>query len=39
MVQDVLHTSSGLVLILLIVSLMVAGVMKGIIGVGMPIVA
>jgi uncharacterized membrane protein YfcA len=39
MVLDVLHTSSGLVLILLTVSLMVAGVMKGIIGVGMPIVA
>jgi uncharacterized membrane protein YfcA len=39
MVWDILHASSGLILTLLTVFLVVAGLMKGIIGVGMPIVA
>lgn len=39
MVWDVLHSSSGLVLTLLTIFLVVAGLMKGVIGVGMPIVA
>jgi uncharacterized protein len=39
MLWDVLNSSSGLILIVLTFSLVVAGLMKGIIGVGMPIVA
>jgi uncharacterized protein len=39
MVWDILHASSGLILALLTVFPVVAGLMKGIIGVGMPIVA
>jgi hypothetical protein len=39
MVWDVLQSSSGLILTLLTVFLLVAGLMKGVIGVGMPIVA
>jgi uncharacterized protein len=39
MLWDVLHGSPGLILALLAVFLVVAGLMKGIIGVGMPIVA
>lgn len=39
MVWDVIHVSSDLILTLLIAFLVVAGLMKGIIGVGMPIVA
>jgi uncharacterized protein len=39
MMLDVLQASSGLVLVLLTVFLIAAGVMKGIIGIGMPIVA
>jgi hypothetical protein len=39
MVWNVLHGSSGLVLVLLIVFLVAAGLIKGIIGIGMPIIA
>ena len=39
MLWDVLHASSDLLLTLLVMFLVVAGLMKGIIGVGMPIVA
>jgi uncharacterized membrane protein YfcA len=39
MLWDVLNSTSGLILIVLTISLVVAGLMKGIIGVGMPIVA
>lgn len=39
MLWNIIHASSGLILTLLIVSLVVAGLTKGIIGVGMPVVA
>ena len=39
MLWELLDSSSGLVLIALTITLVVAGLMKGIIGVGMPIVA
>src|SRR5450756_2151880 len=39
MLLDIMQSSSGTIVVLLIVSLIVAGLMKGIIGVGMPIVA
>jgi uncharacterized membrane protein YfcA len=39
MVWDIIHTSSGPVLAVLIILLVVAGLMKGIIGVGLPQVA
>jgi uncharacterized membrane protein YfcA len=39
MLLDIIESSSGTILVLVIVSLVVAGTMKGVIGVGMPTVA